>query len=483
MKKQFIIIGAGPTGIGAAMRLEEFGITDYLVMDASKQAGGLSASFIDDQGFTWDLGGHVQFSHYEIFDEYMDLALGKDGWYYHRRESWIWIRDRFVPYPFQYNLHRLPSAEKWNCVQGLLAAVKSSRNHPKNFREWILETFGPGVAETFLFPYNLKVWASPLELMDFKWVGDRVAVPELDKVMKGICLEEDQVSWGPNHKFRFPKFGGTGAIWQALAARIPADNQRLSRRVTRIDPEQHTLQTANGEGYEYDYLISTIPLDYLVEQIGDENLIEQAKRLLYSGVHVVGIGLEGAPPEHLKTKCWMYFPEGNNPFYRVTVFSNYSPNNTPRPGATWSLMAEVSQSKYKSVDMEGVVDDVIQGMIATKLITTEDKIISKWHRFLNHGYPIPSTNRDSILEKVLPTLEEMDIYSRGRFGAWKYEVGNMDHSFMQGWGCVNRILNGGDEQYEPTLNHANRVNGKYQKRENGIPCQKGKTTNEAAIHT
>jgi hypothetical protein len=37
------------------------------------------------------------------------------------------------------------------------------------------------------------------------------------------------------------------------------------------------------------------------------------------------------------------------------------------------------------------------------------------------------------------------VYSRGRFGAWKYEVGNMDHSFMQGVEVVERIFTGKTE--------------------------------------
>ena len=50
-----------------------------------------------------------------------------------------------------------------------------------------------------------------------------------------------------------------------------------------------------------------------------------------SSSHIVGIGLRGACPHGLK--CWLYFPEGDCPFYRTTVFSHYAPNNCPAAGA------------------------------------------------------------------------------------------------------------------------------------------------------
>jgi hypothetical protein len=42
-------------------------------------------------------------------------------------------------------------------------------------------------------------------------------------------------------------------------------------------------------------------------------------------------------------------------------------------------------------------------------------------------------------------LEKHDIYSRGRFGMWKYEVSNTDHSLMQGVELINRLLLGEPE--------------------------------------
>ncbi|MDQ3979703.1 MAG: hypothetical protein M3314_09140, partial [Actinomycetota bacterium] len=42
-------------------------------------------------------------------------------------------------------------------------------------------------------------------------------------------------------------------------------------------------------------------------------------------------------------------------------------------------------------------------------------------------------------------LRSQDIWSRGRFGAWLYEIGNMDHSAMQGVEFVNQVLLGEPE--------------------------------------
>src|SRR5579864_9258086 len=121
------IVGAGPTGIGAALRLLELQHKDFALIDGGEAPGGLASSCVDSAGFTWDLGGHVQFSHYRKFDEYMDLAFPAEGWLWHDRESWIWLGDRFIPYPFQNNLHRLDPADQWRAIQGLLAIHRNPR--------------------------------------------------------------------------------------------------------------------------------------------------------------------------------------------------------------------------------------------------------------------------------------------------------------------------------------------------------------------
>jgi protoporphyrinogen oxidase len=456
---EFVILGAGPTGIGAALRLLELGQTDFLLIDAASQPGGLASSVTDSKGFTWDLGGHIQFSHYQKFDEYMDLAFPADEWLWHERESWVWLKDRFIPYPFQNNLHRLTPEERWRAVEGLIAAqTQKPIQYPRHFREWILATFGPGIADLFMLPYNLKVWGHPLDQMDYRWVGERVAVPSLSEALRSICLGEDQVSWGPNRRFRFPLRGGTGAIWRSLGHRIPDKNLKMPSRVRQVAANRRTLTLESGEEIRYRHLINTAPLDWICRAIGHTELAQRTAQLKSSTVHVIGIGLEGSPPEAIQKMCWMYFAGADSSFYRVTLFSRYSPHNVPEPGRNWSLMAEVAETEHLPRDSARMVDEVAAQMIAIGLIPDPAAIVSRWHKILTPGYPTPSLDRDSILNGALPALELLNIYSRGRFGAWKYEVSNQDHSFMQGVEVVDRLILG---RSEPTLLQPGKINLSY----------------------
>ncbi len=455
---EFLIIGAGPTGLGAARRLQELGVGEWALLERGADAGGLASSFVDKNGFTWDVGGHVQFSHYEYFDAAMSEFLGADGWLHHQRESWVWMRDRFIPYPFQYNIHRLPAVDLENCLRGLLDLWRAQSNTPENFGEWIDAKFGKGIASVFMRPYNFKVWAYPPELLNTAWVGERVAEVDLQRVLHNLVFGVDDVSWGPNHTFQFPKHGGTGAIWRSCAARLPSEKMHFKAEVERIDLLKKEVTTTDGRVFGYKYLVSTLPIHSLIQCSGQMDLMPIAEQgLLYSASHIVGLGMRGQPCSELKSKCWMYFPEDDCPFYRVTVFSNYSPFNVPDIKNNWSLMAEVSESALKTVDHNGLLESVIRGAMRARLISSSDEIVSTWQYCARFGYPTPSVSRDVALGKILPRFEERDVFSRGRFGMWKYEVSNQDHSFMQGVEIIERLCFGREEL---TINDANFINSK-----------------------
>ena len=93
---RIVIIGAGPTGLGAGYRLRELGYTNFKILESRFKVGGLASSERSPKGFTYDIGGHVLFSPYEYFDRLFDRLMGSD---YQEllRESWVWMFDRFLP--------------------------------------------------------------------------------------------------------------------------------------------------------------------------------------------------------------------------------------------------------------------------------------------------------------------------------------------------------------------------------------------------
>ncbi|WP_052269419.1 protoporphyrinogen/coproporphyrinogen oxidase [Geobacter anodireducens] len=445
----FVIIGAGPTGLGAAHRLRGLGLENWHLFESAEQTGGLSASFVDDHGFTWDVGGHVLFSHYDYFDRVVEEAL--DGaWYEHQRESWVRIREAWVPYPFQNNIRHLPPDALEECLAGL-KGLAGSPSLAANFREWMDRVFGAGIVKHFMEPYNKKVWGVPLHEMSREWIGERVSVIDLARIEKNIAEKTDDVNWGPNNTFKFPHKGGTGAIFSSIATRFQ-DRISFSHVLTEVNLAARELAFSNGRRERYDSLITTIPLDIFIGLCRDvpNHVREAASRLVHNSGLIVGIGVEG---ERCDSKCWMYFPEDNCPFYRVTNFHNYSPWNVPNGDTSrfFSLMCETTYSPHKPVNRAEIVETTIQGLINAGMLaeSERERIISRYVIDIPYSYPVPTVGRDEALAVINPFLESQGVYARGRFGAWKYEVGNMDHSFMQGVEVVDRILNGADE---PTLN-------------------------------
>ena len=436
---RIVILGAGPTGLGAAHRLRELGHRDFVLYEREHQVGGLAASYQDAAGFTWDTAVHVLFSRSDYFNAVMDTLL--DGALIeHRRDAQIWLHGRFVPYPLQYNLHRLPDGLRRECLLGLARAATAPRTPPANFLDWILGSFGDGIARHFMVPYNQKVWCAPLDGLDVGWIAQRVPPPDLERVLAHFLDSRDDDGWGGNANFRYPRAGGIGAVWRRCAEQIGLERIVLKRPATRIDPVDRRVCFADGGDERYDALISTLPIDRLVAMTGIEALEPAAAALRSTTVHVIGIGIQGATPAPLVDRRWIYFPDPSLPFYRVSVLSNFSPANAP--AGHWSLLAEVSESGDRRVDRARLTDEVVAGLRREGILPPSAGVVSRWYHAAAPGYPTPTQDRDKALGELLPALEGLGIFSRGRFGAWKYEISNQDDSFLQGAELADRLVLG-----------------------------------------
>jgi protoporphyrinogen oxidase len=437
-QRRFAILGAGPTGLGAAHRLAELGHQHWELYESTDHVGGLASSVRDDHGFIWDHGGHVMFSHYTYFDDLVETMLRGD-YDQHMREAWVWIDGRFVPYPFQNNIHRLSPDVFLDCVMGIIEAAGNDRR--ATFDQWITSVFGEGIAQHFMRPYNFKVWAHPLETMGVNWQGDRVPTVDVRRILQNLLADRDDVSWGPNNMFKFPLLG-TGMLYERIAESLPKAVQ-FEKAAVSIDAAGKRVTFADGSSTQYDALVSTMPLTELVKIIEGcpDEVLSAAGDLKWTAGLFVGIGVAEPTPS---SKCWMYFPESDSPFYRVTYLSNYSPQMTPGPGH-FSLLAEVSVSEHKPEDPDTVIQRTIDGMVSSRLLTraqADHKIVSRQLLQVPYSYPVPTLERDAALAVIQPWLAERDIYSRGRFGAWRYEIGNTDHSVMMGVEVVDHLVTG-----------------------------------------
>jgi len=444
MVTKLIIIGAGPTGLGAAYRLHELGYANWEIYEKNPYIGGLAASFKDNKGFTWDIGGHVLFSRYKYVDSLVDKLLG-DEYLLHRRDAWIWLLDCWVPYPFQNNIRYLPKHAVLECILGLIKA-QYNKDTPKNFQEWILTTFGEGIAGYFMLPNNRKSWAYPLESMDKGWIAGAgsISIIDIERVLRNVLYDQDEKGWGANSQFKFPLHGGTGGLFTRFMPYIK-DHLTLNEEMAEVDLERKIVRFSSGREVSYDILINTIPLDQFVFKMTPkkDSILHAAESLKHNGVLSVGIGIKKPCPSN---KCWIYFPEDNCCFYRVTYFSNYSPNNVPDPQRFYSLMCETSYSEYKPENRDRIIEKTVDGLVNTKMITKSDSNLIETTHVIDatYAYPIPTLDRDRALSIIQPHLEGNDVFSRGRFGSWKYEESSMDQSIMQGVEAINNILGTGD---------------------------------------
>jgi protoporphyrinogen oxidase len=439
---KIIILGAGPAGLGAAWQLKKSGLDDFSVYEKRKGPGGLASSYQTKEGFSYDAGGHVLFSSDPVFSEMLSTLLGGELLRFNR-SSWIFMLDSLIPYPLQNNVHLLPEEEMLDCLLGAVEAFAGHENtgrNAANFREWCLSVFGSGLCRHFMLPYNSKVWAVPLELMGHGWIGSRVSTVDIRQMLKNLVLKKNESDWGPNSVFSYPLRGGIGRLCSEAARFVGERHFNYEREALHVDSRKKEVYFSSGEKVPYDFLLSTMPLNelLLITEGIPRRTRECASEFLWNSLTAVGIGARGKVPHD---KHWIYFPEEDFPFYRVTLLSNYSRHLVPDDNC-FSLLAEISNSACRPKDRWRIPEDVLAGLVKAGLLPSSNlrDILDVWVHEEKYAYPVPFLGRDRLLKKIMPVLGRRNILSFGRFGLWKYEEGNTDHSFLQGAGAARSVI-------------------------------------------
>ena len=418
--KKVVIIGGGLAGLSAGHHLPEY---EPVVFEKEPVIGGLCRSFSQD-GFTFDCTGHL--IHLKnAYTKELVAQLLPNAFTAHERLAAIYSKQTTTPYPFQANTYGLPPEIIKECIVGFVESMHASTNdRPTNFHDWVLQTFGAGIARHFMLPYNEKFWKQDLRQIRCDWVNWAIPKPTLEEVVNG-ALGLTNKGMGYNPKFIYPTDGGIDCLPQALAQRIK--HVHANEPVEYIDPKKRYVRLASGREQYYDLLISTLPLPLTFRMIKDtsDSLKSHAQSL--QAVSVLNINL-GVDRPNISDQHWIYFPENQFIFSRVGFPMNFSKAVVPR--GTSSMYIEITHAPHQKMNVEKCVEQSIRDLEKCGIMRKGDHILTRHILDIQFAYVVFDEHRHAHVQNLIDYLESRDIYTAGRYGRWEYF--SMEDSILSG---------------------------------------------------
>jgi protoporphyrinogen oxidase len=417
-----VILGGGLAGLATAYFL---GDIENVVLEADAVAGGLCRSRTID-GFVFDYTGHLL----HVRDpraEKLISELWPETFAVVARNASIRTRGVTLPFPFQANLHGLPGEVVADCILGAAEALAQPvpDDPALSFRAWSLAALGRGISEAFMFPYNTKLFRRDPEDMTADWVSWAVPRPNLAEIVRGAMGVANR-QMGYNATFRYPRQGGIDVVPKAFAAKVKT--LRANARVDAVDLGRRTVTLHSGESIGYDHLVSTIPLPHLLAMAsgGGFDGPALAKRLDWSVVGCLNLGI--SRPNVGSGAHWIYFPDGDAPFYRAG-FPHAMGGDVCPPG-TSSLYVEFGLRRDEPADPDVLERAAFAVLVREGILRADDRVIARdWIR-IDPGYVIFDRARQEVMAEAIPRLAALGVKTIGRYGAWTYSY--MERAMLDG---------------------------------------------------
>ena len=429
-----MILGAGLTGLSVAYHLEQNGFYDFKIFEKENTSGGLLRSFYPN-GFTFDFTGHLLHINNDYFRNFLNKIAGIQNFDLVYRNSCIHFDNKLIPYPFQMNLGNLAEEQIIDSVYGFINRKKHIRK-PKSFYEWVLKYFGSGIGKHFFFPYNQKLLSYDTKKITASWTGRFVPQTNLKTILSCALNKTTNGHIGYNSSFYYPKKEGIYYLIKQLEKNIKS-KINTNYKAINIDLKNKVILFENGHKEKFKKLITTMPLDLLLKTITESsstNLSKCADNLLCNSVLNFNLGFD---VKNLTNKHWMYFPQKNTPFYRVGFWHNINKNSAPKNNSAiygeFSYLSNKTSNKKITNITEKSINKTLEVLKLTNSNINTKKILN-----LPHAYVIYNFWREKNLTKLLKKLNDLSIYSIGRYGEWKYS--SMQEAVLDGKKCAESIL-------------------------------------------
>ena len=419
-----VILGGGLSGITTAYFLQGHNkYDDITILEKENTTGGLCRSIRKD-GYIYDIGPHILFSKDK---EMLDLMLsvldeGKNDLV---RSNKILYKGIPVQYPFENDLSKLPDDDLRYCINAF-------NNNPyedydvSNMIQFFLKTFGEGITNTYLRPYNEKIWKYDPAFMNTSMV-DRIPKPTQEEIRRSAAGETIQ---GYLHQlyFSFPKDRGIQGVPEGFERRLIKDKCKVVTNAgvdTISKKDGKFVINARGKEYEADNLISTMPIHELVRVYAHST--DEAKkavsRLRYNSIIIAFVKLS----YDLCGENFAYMiPDKNVIFHRISKMDFLGPEyHHAEKEATY--MVEVTYRKNDYTDnlsenelKKRIKEGLVSIGFAKDLADPEFIDITKYQ----YAYVIYDLEHTQNMTWLREFFAKEGIILNGRFG--NFEYWNMD---------------------------------------------------------
>jgi protoporphyrinogen oxidase len=285
-----------------------------------------------------------------------------------------------------------------------------------------------------MIPYNERLWGVHPREITADWCNRFVPIPKLEEVIAGAFgIEGPEL--GYNTRFVYPRLG-VGQLVHALAERAtPAETSHAPRA---IDVASRRIRF-DGEEVPFGTLVSTLPLPVLVGLFVDapKEVRDAAAKLRCTELYYLDVGLN-TPCE--KPYHWVYVPEAKYPFYRVGCYSHFSSAMAPTGKA--SLYVELASRAPP--DLATLLPRVADGLVEMGIIRAPEAIRFARVRHIDYAYVVFDHAYYEALATVRRFLDESDIVSTGRYGAWNYS--SMEDALLFGRDAARSVI----DRFDPS---------------------------------
>jgi protoporphyrinogen oxidase len=348
-----IILGGGIAGLSLASFLKK----PSVVLERQPVVGGLSRSYRLD-GIDYDIGPHIIFSKNK---QVLDLHTSMIETTQVRRSNQIMYKGRFIKYPFENDLGKLPVEDRDRCLQEFLHNPYEGYA-ATNMLQFFLKTFGEGITQTYLQPYNQKIWKFDPSCMDTQMV-ERIPKPPKEDVIasaNGVATE------GYTHQlyFHYPKKGGFQTLVNAYAEGARKNGEiRVSEEISSIErSDAGWVVHTKHEEVRGDRLVNCMPLHEFFKIFpAPDDIKATLDKLLFNSIHVVTLHVKR---DSIGNHFALYIPDPDVVFHRLSKL-NFLGDSYCREGEASTLMAEVTfrpGSYLSTMNRETVEQRVIDGL-------------------------------------------------------------------------------------------------------------------------